>query len=75
MIKQRNIMKRYCIKSQAGRIEYFDVLSEDDDGFNVRLTRITEGNEKITETSIPRHLFNLCLRTGYIFEYEHNAAA
>jgi hypothetical protein len=62
-------MKRYGIKGRTGRIEYFDVLSEDDDGFRVRLTRISDGSEKITETSIPRHLFNLCLRTGYIFEF------
>ena len=62
-------MKRYGIKGRTGRIEYFDVLSEDDDGFRVRLTRISDGNEKITETSIPRHLFNLCLKTGYIFEF------
>ena len=61
-------MKRYAIKSQVGKIEFFDVLSEDDDGFKVRLTRIIEGNEKITEIGIPRHLFNLCLRTGYICE-------
>ena len=68
-MKQRNVMKRFCIKSQAGKIEYFDVLSEDDDGYRIRLTRISEGNEKITETRIPRHLFTLCLRTGYIYEF------
>lgn len=66
-------MKRYGIKSQAGKIEYFDIISEDDDGYKVRLTRIIEGIEKITEISIPRHLFNLCLRTGYICEL-NNAA-
>ncbi|MCL2832961.1 MAG: hypothetical protein FWD78_07310 [Treponema sp.] len=61
-------MKRYGIKSQAGKIEYFDILSEDNDGYRVRLTRIIDGSEKITEIGIPRHLFNLCLRTGYISE-------
>ena len=66
-------MKRYCLKSQPGKIEYFDILSEDDDGFKIKLTRIFEGSEKITETSIPRHLFNFCLRTGYIIEF--NSAA
>ena len=66
-------MKRYCIKGQSGKIEFFDVLSEDDDGYRIKLTRITDGNEKITETSIPRHLFKLCLRTGYIIEF--NTAA
>ena len=62
-------MKRYGIKGRTGKIEFFDVLSEDDDGYKVRLTRISDGNERVTETSIPRHLFNLCLKTGYIFEF------
>ena len=62
-------MKRYCIKSQAGKIEYFDVVSEDDEGYRIRLTRITGENAKTTETSIPRHLFNFCLNTGYIYEF------
>ena len=66
-------MKRYGIKGQAGKIEYFDILSENDDGYRVRLTRIIEGIEKITETTLPRHLFNLCIKTGYICEV--NAAA
>ena len=66
-------MKRYCIKSLADRKEYFDVLCENDEGFTVRLTRITDGNEKITEISIPRHLFNLCLKTGFIYSQSEAA--
>ena len=61
-------MKRYCIKSRGGSIEYFDVLSEDDSGFKVKLTRINNGNERVTETFINRDLFDLCQKTGYIYE-------
>lgn len=61
-------MKRYCIKGRPGRIEYLDVLREVEDGFLIRLTRVTDGNERITEESITRHLFNICLKTGYIYE-------
>jgi len=67
-------MKRYCIKSQAGKIEFFDILSENDDGYNIRLTRLSDGNERIIEESIPRHLFNICVKTGYIYEMENAAA-
>ena len=63
-------MKRYCIKNRTGRIEYFDVLSEDREGYKVRLTRIYDGNEKITETFITRDLFELCQKTGYIYEMD-----
>ncbi|MDR2159492.1 MAG: hypothetical protein LBP23_05435 [Treponema sp.] len=61
-------MKRYCIKGRPGRIEYLDVLREIEDGFLIRLTRVTDGNERIIEESITRHLFNICLKTGYICE-------
>ena len=63
-------MKRYCIKCRAGRIEFFDIVAENDDGFRIRLTRVSDGNEKIVEESMPRHLFNICVKTGYIFEME-----
>ena len=63
-------MKRYCIKSRAGSIEYFDILLENDEGYKVRLTRINEGSEKITETFMTRHLFELCQKAGYIYELD-----
>ena len=67
-------MKRYCIKCRAGRIEFFDIISESDDGYRIRLTRLSEGNEKIIEESMPRHLFNMCVKTGYIYELEKSTA-
>ena len=67
-------MKRYCIKCRAGKIEYFDTISENDDGYRIRLTRISEGTEKINEEFMPRHLFDMCVKTGYIFELEQAAA-
>jgi hypothetical protein len=66
-------MKRYCIKSREGRIEYFDIIAEVEDGYKVKLTKIYDGNEKVSEEYISRHLFNLCLKTGYICEIEQEA--
>ena len=66
-------MKRYCIKCRAGKIEFFDILSEDDDGYRIRLTRLSDGNEKTIIDSISRHLFNICVKTGYIYELETHA--
>jgi len=67
-------MKRYCIKCRAGRIEFFDIVSESDDGYKIRLTRLSDGDEKIFEESMSRHLFNICVKTGYIYELENAAA-
>ena len=68
-------MNRYCIKSREGKIEYFDILSENDDGLTIRLSRLSDGNEKIIEETMSRHLFNICMKTGYIYELENGAAS
>jgi len=67
-------MKRYCIKSQSGKIEYFDIVSETDNEFMIRLCRISDGSEKIIEETMSRDLFNMCTKTGYIYELEMDTA-
>jgi len=68
-------MKRFCVKSRVGKIEFLDILSENDEGYYIRLTKLSDGNERIIEESIPRHLFNICVKTGYIYEMEPAATA
>jgi hypothetical protein len=63
-------MKRYCIKCRAGKVEYIDILRETEEGYLIRFTRIRDGYEKTSEETMTRHLFNICLKTGYIYEYE-----
>ncbi|MDR1278089.1 MAG: hypothetical protein LBK02_05020 [Treponema sp.] len=61
-------MKRYCVKCRAGRIEYIDILRETEDGFFTRLTRLSDGNEKVIDEFMSRNLFDMCVKTGYIYE-------
>jgi hypothetical protein len=68
-------VKRYYVKCRPGRIEFIDVIRENEDEFFIRLTRLSDGNEKIIEESMPRHLFNICLKTGYIYEAVNEAAS
>ena len=67
-------MKRYCIKCRAGRIEYFDIISESDEGYSIRHTRLSDGSERITEEFMSRDLFDMCVKTEYIFELENSSA-
>jgi len=67
-------MKRYNIKCRDDRHEYIDVLREDDEGFGIRITRISDGCEKTIEETISRHMFDLCLKTGHIYEMDEDAA-
>ena len=68
-------MKRYCIKSREGKLEYFDIISEDDDGYRVKITRLNDGYEKIIEEFMPRSLFDMCVQTGYISEVENKSSS
>ncbi len=61
-------MKRYCIKCEPERVEFLDVLRETDDGFLVRVVRVKDGYEKVVEEFMARHLFEMCVKTGYIYE-------
>ena len=61
-------MKRYCIKNRPGKSEYVDILTESDAGYKIRLTRICDGYEKTREDFIDRHLFDICVKTGYLSE-------
>ncbi|MDR2662822.1 MAG: hypothetical protein LBC31_07495 [Treponema sp.] len=61
-------MKRYTIKSRPDRSEYVDILKETDEGYAIRLTKVSDGYEKIQEDFIDRHLFDLCVKTGYLSE-------
>ena len=65
-------MKRYNIKSMSGNTEYIDILQEMDDSFHVRFTRNNNGYIKTTEETITRHLFNICLQTGYLYQMSEN---
>ncbi|MDR1587887.1 MAG: hypothetical protein LBS57_10560 [Treponema sp.] len=67
------MMKRYCIKCRNDRIEFIDIIKEIEDGYLIRLTRINDGNEKIIEETMTHHLFNICLKTGYIYEMAKKA--
>jgi hypothetical protein len=68
-------VKRYCIKARTGRVEYFDIISENEEGYNIRLTRINDGYEKIIEEFMPRSLFDMCALSGYIFQMEEGDAS
>ena len=59
-------MKRYSIKCLPGCTEYIDILKELDSEYLVRFTRDNNGNIKTSEETITRHLFNICVQTGYL---------
>ena len=67
-------MKRFCIKCESGRVEFLDVLRETDDGFLVRVVRVKDGYEKVVEEFMARQLFEMCMKTGFIYEMREAVA-
>jgi hypothetical protein len=61
-------MRRYSIKSRPGWSEYVDIIKETDEGYKIRHTRLSDGDERISEEYIDRHLFDICVKTGYLSE-------
>jgi hypothetical protein len=68
-------MKRYRIKCEPGRVEYLDIINENSDGYIIRVTRMRDGYEKVIEELLGRHLFDICLKTGFIYKAEKTAAS
>jgi hypothetical protein len=68
-------MKRYSIKCLPGNTEYVDILKELDNEYLVRFTRSNGGNTKTSEETITRHLFNICVQTGYLNPIADGSAA
>lgn len=65
-------MKRYCIKCRPDRAEYLDILRETDDGYRIRHIKVSDGDERVSEEYIDRHLFDICVKTGYLSELAAN---
>jgi hypothetical protein len=68
-------MKRYSVKCLSDYTEYIDILQEMDNEYLVRFTRNRNGSIKTTEETISRHLFNICVQTGYINQMSESSVA
>lgn len=61
-------MKQYRVQSTPDHVAVMEVLASTDCGLRVRIIRRYEGYETSEETHMEQHLFDLCLRTGYLTE-------
>jgi hypothetical protein len=74
-IAEEKVVKRYCIKSLPDKAEYLDILNEIDGGYKIRLTKLSDGDKKVREDFIDRHLFDICVKTGYLSELANTELA
>jgi hypothetical protein len=64
---------RYRVKSAAGTEIFVDLMSQRHEGYEIKITTITERSEKEVREFISRHLFDACIRTGYLSPVQGNA--
>ncbi|OQY31288.1 MAG: hypothetical protein B6241_14450 [Spirochaetaceae bacterium 4572_59] len=64
-------MKAYRIKGTKDRSEILEVLRENTDGYQVKITRDRSGWLEEKKEFMPRELFESCLRTSYLTEMSH----
>ncbi len=61
-------MKQYKIKGIDGHETYLKIIEECGDGYKVNIISIRDERIKEKQEFIGRHLFDVCLRTGYFKE-------
>ena len=59
---------QYKVKGIAGVETYLQVLSEETEGYRILIRTFSEDGVKESEEFISFHLFDACVRTGYLSE-------
>jgi hypothetical protein len=68
LLMRGRVMRKYYVKGPQDRIEYFEIVGDTTDSYLVRLTRIVDGDKKVLDERISHDLFEICLKTGYIYQ-------
>lgn len=68
-------MKQFRVKGVSGVETYLRLIGENAEGYVILITSISEAGVRETEETISRHLFDACIRTGYLNECREPVAA
>ncbi len=68
-------MKQFRVKGVSGVETYLRLIGENTEGYVILITSISETGVRETEETISRHLFDACIRTGYLSECPEPVAA
>ena len=63
-------MIQYKVKSSEGVQSFLEIQKERTDGYDVLITCVYEDYQKEMTEFINRHLFDICVRTGYLTPVE-----
>ncbi len=61
-------MVQYRVKGEAQFTTYVEIVEELGDSYRVLMKRVTESSVRERSEMMSKHLFELCLRTGFLTE-------
>jgi hypothetical protein len=56
----------FAIKGSAENPSTLELVDETEGGFYIRIRRVNDGSEDVSDGFMTRELFDACLRTGYL---------
>lgn len=62
--------RQFRVKGVTGIETYIELLSEEETGFQIRLTSVTEHSVRESCEFMSHELLESCIRTGYLTEIE-----
>ena len=62
------IMKNYSLKMLGNQNDFFTIISQNNDGYNIKISRNIDGKETETLDFISKEVFDFSLKTGYLTE-------
>ena len=56
----------YRVKGEGSFTTYVEILEEFDDSYKLIMKRVTESSVREKSEMMSKHLFELCIRTGFL---------
>ena len=69
------MMVQYRVKGEAQFITYVEIVEELGDSYRVLMKRVTESSVRERSEMMSKHLFELCLRTGFLTKVGKESSA
>ncbi len=63
-------MIQYRVKGDAHFTTYVEIIEEIDDSYKLLMKRVTDSSVREKTEMMSKHLFELCLRTGFLTAVE-----
>ncbi|MFP4011851.1 MAG: hypothetical protein ACLFUM_09125 [Spirochaetaceae bacterium] len=60
--------KQYRVKGMTGVDTYIEILREEREGYRILIRSCSDATVRESEEFISFHLFDACIRTGYLYE-------